>query len=60
VTARHELPVIKTGKRGVGFRRIDSIGRQEERRPASKQQGGLMGLTIGKLRAMGKRKRVSR
>jgi excisionase family DNA binding protein len=31
MTARHELPCIKTGKRGVGYRVIDLIGWQETR-----------------------------
>ncbi len=31
MTARRELPVIKTGKRGVGYRLIDLIAWQEER-----------------------------
>jgi excisionase family DNA binding protein len=36
MTARHELPSIKTGKRGVGYRVIDLIAWQEERmRPAA-------------------------
>ncbi len=26
MTARHELPCIKTGKRGVGYRVVDLIG----------------------------------
>jgi hypothetical protein len=32
MTARHELPCIKTGKRGVGYRVIDLIDWQESRR----------------------------
>lgn len=36
MTARHELPSIRTGKRGVGYRVIDLIGWQERRlRPVS-------------------------
>jgi excisionase family DNA binding protein len=36
MTARGELPCIKTGKRGVGYRVIDLIGWQEKRlHPAS-------------------------
>jgi excisionase family DNA binding protein len=36
MTARHELPCIKTGKRGVGYRVIDLIQWQERRlQPAS-------------------------
>jgi hypothetical protein len=31
MTARHELPCIKTGKRGVGYRVIDLIRWQESR-----------------------------
>jgi predicted DNA-binding transcriptional regulator AlpA len=31
MTARHELPCIKTGKRGVGYRVIDLIAWQEAR-----------------------------
>ncbi len=31
MTSRRELPVIKTGKRGVGYRLIDLIRWQEER-----------------------------
>lgn len=35
MTARHELPCIKTGKRGVGYRLVDLIAWQDERsRPA--------------------------
>ena len=32
MTARHELPVIRTGKRGVGYRLADLIAWQESRR----------------------------
>jgi excisionase family DNA binding protein len=32
MTARHELPCIKIGKRGVGYRVIDLIEWQESRR----------------------------
>jgi len=32
MTARHELPVIQTGKRGVGYRVIDLIEWQDARR----------------------------
>ena len=36
MTARGELPVIKTGKRGVGYRVVDLIAWQDERaRPAA-------------------------
>ncbi|MBV8356422.1 MAG: helix-turn-helix domain-containing protein [Deltaproteobacteria bacterium] len=31
MTARHQLPCIRTGKRGVGYRVIDLIGWQEHR-----------------------------
>jgi excisionase family DNA binding protein len=31
MTARHELPCIRTGKRGVGYRVIDLIDWQERR-----------------------------
>jgi len=32
MTARHQLPVIRTGKRGVGYRVADLIAWQEARR----------------------------
>ena len=36
MTARHELPIVQTGKRGVGYRVIDLIAWQEARsRPAT-------------------------
>ena len=36
MTARRELPCVKTGKRGVGYRVVDLIAWQEARlRPAS-------------------------
>lgn len=34
MTARHELPVIRTGKRGVGYRLADLIAWQDSRREA--------------------------